>query len=129
MTDEETSPAVRPVFRFRDTVAIKLEEADPSAESSTPAAPPVAARKRRRGLIGRVAEQEWSASALLLFLDVTAWLLIYGFTSLVRGDSYYASPFVFFVVDLIQMTVIVTSLYTIGGFARPPETRRLVSDT
>lgn len=102
MTDEETPPVVRPVFRFRDTVAIKLGEADPAAESSTPAPAPVAVQKRRRGLIARASEQEWSASALLLFLDIFCWLLIYGFTGLVRGDAYYASPFVFFVVDLLQ---------------------------
>ena len=129
MTDEETSPEVRRVFRFRDTVAIKLGEADPEAESSTPEPPPVVAPKRKRGPIARASEQEWSASALLLFLDVTAWLLIYGFTSLVRGDAYYASPFVFFVVDLLQVTVVVTAIYTIGGYDRTTETRSLVYAT
>lgn len=126
MTDEETPP-VRPVFRFRDTVAIKLEEAE--AGSATTAPPPALSKRRRRGLIARLADQEWSVSALLLLLDVTAWLLIYGFTGLVRGDAFYGSPFVFFVVDLLQLTVIVSALFTIGGYDRNTETRSLVYAT
>ncbi len=65
----------------------------------------------------------------LLLLDVVGWFIIYGFTSLVRGDAYYSSPFVFFVIDLLQMTVIVMALFTVGGYDRSTETRSLVYAT
>ncbi len=128
MSNEETSAEPRPVFRFRDTVAIKLGEAEESAEPSEVEAP-VADPKRTRGWIARASDQEWSVSALFLFLDVVAWFVIYGFTSLVRGDAYYSSAFVFFIVDLLQATVIVSALYTIGGYDRSTETRSLVYAT
>ena len=75
--------------------------------------PQVAVPNPRRGWIAHASDQEWAVSALLLCLDVVSWFLIYGFTNLVRGDAYYSSAFVFFVVDLLQVTVIVTALYTI----------------
>jgi exopolysaccharide biosynthesis polyprenyl glycosylphosphotransferase len=73
--------------------------------------------------------QEWAPAALLLLLDVVGWFLIYGFTSLVRGDAYYSSPFVFFIIDLLQVTIIVIALFTIGGYDRSTETRSLVYAT
>ncbi|MBA3960642.1 MAG: sugar transferase [Chthoniobacterales bacterium] len=128
MSNEEISTTPRPVFRFRDTVAIKIGEAHPARE---PAPPPAAATQPapKRGLIARASDQEWSASALVLFLDIAAWLLIYGVTSLLRGDAYYSSSFVFFVIDLLQVTVIVISLFTIGGYDRNTETRSLAYAT
>ena len=128
MSNDETSAEPRPVFRFRDTVAIKLGEAEESVEPAEVEAP-VADPKRTRGWISRASDQEWSVSALFLFLDVVAWFVIYGFTSLVRGDAYYSSAFVFFIVDLLQVTVIVSALYTIGGYDRSTETRSLVYAT
>lgn len=77
----------------------------------------------------RMLNQEWAPSALFLMLDVLCWVLIQGFTSLVRGDSYYSSPFVFFVIDVLQVSVIVTALFTIGGYDRNTETRGLVYTT
>ncbi len=91
--------------------------------------PQVAVPNPRRGWIAHASDQEWAVSALLLCLDVVSWFLIYGFTNLVRGDAYYSSAFVFFVVDLLQVTVIVTALYTIGGYDRSTETRSLVYAT
>jgi exopolysaccharide biosynthesis polyprenyl glycosylphosphotransferase len=73
--------------------------------------------------------QEWAPAALLLVLDVVGWFIIYGFASLVRGDAYYSSPFVFFVIDLLQITIIVMALFTIGGYDRSTETRSLVYAT
>ncbi len=129
MGDEETSPVARPVFRFRDTVAIKLGEAESPDAAPEPAGSADLPPKRKRSLLARAFDQEWTVSAVLLLLDVVAWFLIYGFTSLVRGDAYYSSSFVFFVVDLLQVTAIVTALYTIGGYDRSTETRSLVYAT
>ncbi|MGI8960863.1 MAG: exopolysaccharide biosynthesis polyprenyl glycosylphosphotransferase [Bryobacteraceae bacterium] len=98
-------------------------------DASDLAAPAAVSSKSRRSLLARASDQEWAVSALLLFLDVVAWFLIYGFTSLVRGDAYYSSAFFFFVVDLLQATVIVSALYTIGGYDRSTETRSLVYAT
>ncbi len=89
------------------------------------------ARRTRSRLAGSRAfiGQHWAPAALLLLLDVAGWFLIYGFTSLVRGDAYYSSPFVFFVIEVLQASVIVMALFTIGGYDRNTETRSLVYAT
>lgn len=107
MGDEDTSPVERPVFRFRDTVAIKLNEAGSQDSAPEPAGSADLPPKRQRRLRARASNQEWTVSAVLLLLDVVAWFVIYGFTSLVRGDAYYS----------------------IGGYDRSTETRSLVYAT
>ena len=76
-----------------------------------------------------LARQDWAPAALLFLLDLGSWFLIHGFTGLVRGDAYYSSPFVFFVVDSLMAAVIVIALFTIGGYDRNTETRSLVYAT
>lgn len=120
MADEKIAPALRPGFRLRD------ERLAGQAGRVEVAGRP---RRRRRSLIARASDQEWAASALLLLLDVVSWFVIYGFTSLVRGESYYSSAFVFLVIDLLQMTVIVMALFTVGGYDRTTETRSLAYAT
>ncbi len=128
MPHKDSFPASPPVFRFRDTTKIKLDQDEDAAVKAN--APVVAARrKRRRDLVRRASEQDWALSAFLLFLDVACWFLIYGFASLIRGDAYYSSAFVFFIIDLLQVTVIVCALFTIGGYDRSTETRSLVYTT
>lgn len=126
MANEEAPPDVRPVFRFRDATRVRLDDV---ATAPSPAESSVIPTTRKRSLFARASDQEWAVSALLLLLDVVAWFIIYGFTGLIRGDAYYASGFVFFVVDLLQITVIVTALFTIGGYDRSTETRSLLYAT
>ena len=131
MPNERTSPAAQSTFGFRESAATELDSMElasglpgPLAEAARSGSAP-----KKRSLIGRASEQEWSVSILLLLLDVAAWFSIYGFASLIRGDAYYSSALVFFVVDLLQVTIIVTALYTIGGYDRSTETRSLVYAT
>ena len=128
---DDSSQASPGVFRFRDSAVIGLDPAMPVPTASDSPAEVAASvtPKRKRSLVARVSAQEWAVSALLLLLDVVCWLGIYSFTSISRGNAYYSSGFVFFVVDLLQLTAIVTALYTIGGYDRSTEARSLVYAT
>src|SRR5437762_14186069 len=75
----------------------------------------------RTGLWSRLLSYEWSAALLYLFLDVVSWLAIYRIAGWFRFDAYYATPFQFFIVNLIQLGVIVTALYFVGGYDRSVE--------
>ncbi len=133
MTDDETSPPPRPIFRFRDTVAIKLEEADPATESSTPGGVTAHSgdgHSASAGLIARASDQEWSASALLFLLDVVGWFADLRLYQSCPGRSrIIPRPLSFLVIDLLQATVIVMALFTVGGYDRSTETRSLVYAT
>jgi exopolysaccharide biosynthesis polyprenyl glycosylphosphotransferase len=116
----EPSPAVRPFFRLRHERPVNEAAAAGHIKQ---------ARKPKRSLVARASDQEWSAPAFLLLLDVLSWFVIYGFISLLRGDSYYSSPFLFFIIDTLQISVIILTLFTIGGYDRNTETRGLVYTT
>src|SRR5438876_3021053 len=75
----------------------------------------------RAGLWSRLLRHEWSAAGLYLFLDVVSWLAIYRIAGWFRYDAFYATPFQFFIINLIQLGVIVTALYFIGGYDRTVE--------
>jgi exopolysaccharide biosynthesis polyprenyl glycosylphosphotransferase len=82
----------------------------------------------RQGLaahLPRFATHEWSVALLCLWLDVVSWVAIYGTVGWLRYDAFYATPFQFFVIDLIQLAVIVTALYFVGGYDRAVEKRSL----
>ena len=76
---------------------------------------------RRTGLWSHFLSHEWSSAALYLFLDVASWLAIYRIAGWFRYDAFYASPFQFFIINLIQLWVIVTALYFVGGYDRTVE--------
>src|SRR5437667_10576351 len=61
---------------------------------------------------------EWASAALYLLLDVVTWLAIYRLVGWFRYDAFYATPFQFFIINLIQLGVIVAALYFIGGYER-----------
>src|SRR6476660_2689159 len=65
--------------------------------------------------------QEWSSALLYLFLDVVSWLTIYRVAGWFRYDAFYATPFQFFIINLIQLGVIVMALYFVGGYDRTVE--------
>jgi hypothetical protein len=92
-------------------------QSDAAIEEQRSAQP--VSRQGRRSLIARAADQEWAVPALLLFLDVLSWFVIYWFIGFLRRDAYYSSAFLYFVIDLLQVTVIVMSLVTIGGYDQP----------
>ena len=79
----------------------------------------IAASVRRRvGLWSHFLRHEWAAAALYLFLDVMSWVAIYRIAGWFRYDAFYATPFQFFIINLIQLGVIVAALYFIGGYDR-----------
>jgi exopolysaccharide biosynthesis polyprenyl glycosylphosphotransferase len=65
--------------------------------------------------------QEWSSAALYLFLDVVSWVAIYRVVGWFRHDAFYATPFQFFIINAIQLGVIITALYFVGGYDRTVE--------
>ena len=105
---EEPQTVLQEILRFKE---------DRSAFPSEPAARPT----RRAGFWSRFLSHEWSSAALYLFLDVVSWLAIYRIAGWFRYDAFYATPFQFFVINFIQLGVIVTALYFIGGYDRTVE--------
>src|SRR5216110_217725 len=81
----------------------------------------VATMTRGANFWSRFLSHEWSSAALYLFLDVVSWLAIYRVAGWFRYDAFYATPFQFFIVNLIQLGVIVTALYFVGGYDRTVE--------
>jgi exopolysaccharide biosynthesis polyprenyl glycosylphosphotransferase len=75
----------------------------------------------RTGLWSHFFNHEWSSALLYLFLDVVSWLAIYRVAGWFRYDAFYATPFQFFIINLIQLGVIVTALYFVGGYDRAVE--------
>jgi len=92
-------------------------------ERSTGVGKPASTARRLGGtsLWSRFLSYEWSSALLYLFLDVMSWLAIYRLAGWFRFDAFYATPFQFFIVNLIQLGVIVAALYFIGGYDRAVE--------
>jgi len=78
-------------------------------------------RSQRSGLWPRFLGHEWSSAVLCLFLDVVIWLGVYRIAGWFRYDAFYATPFQFFIINFIQLGVILTALYFIGGYDRTVE--------
>jgi len=72
-------------------------------------------------LWSRFISHEWSSALLYLLLDVVSWLAIYRVAGWFRFDAFYATPFQFFIVNVIQLSVIVAALYFVGGYDRTVE--------
>jgi exopolysaccharide biosynthesis polyprenyl glycosylphosphotransferase len=83
----------------------------------------VSAARRSGGtsLWSHLMNQEWSSALLYLFLDIVSWLAIYRLAGWFRFDAFYATPFQFFIVNIIQLGVIVAALYFVGGYDRTVE--------
>src|SRR5882724_21324 len=87
------------------------------ASSAAVAEPRTAAgHVRRAGLWSHFLSHEWASALLYLFLDVVSWLAIYRVAGWFRYDAFYATPFQFFIINLIQLGVIVIALYFICGY-------------
>ena len=86
-------------------------------------------RRKLVAYLSRFARHEWSVAVVYLFLDMASWIAIYGIVGWLRYDAFYATPFQFFVIDLIQLAVIVQALYFIGGYDRAVEKRTLAYAT
>src|SRR3982751_5891332 len=90
-------------------------------ERSRPTSDAFAIIGRRTGFWWQFLQHEWSSAALYLFLDVVSWLAIYRVSGWFRYDAFYATPFQFFVINLIQLGVIIAALYFVGGYDRSVE--------
>jgi exopolysaccharide biosynthesis polyprenyl glycosylphosphotransferase len=103
--------------------AISREILEFQEEHSTGASEPngTAAHGRQTGLWSHFLSHEWSSAVLYLFLDAVCWVAIYRVAGWFRYDAFYATPFQFFIINLIQLGVIVAALYFIGGYDRTVE--------
>src|SRR6516165_1111764 len=106
MANREQSQAISDQF-----LAFEQEHSTRVAESAVTVG-------RRVGFWSRFLHHEWVAAALYLFLDVVSWVAIYRIAGWFRYDAFYATPFQFFIINLIQLGVIVGALYFIGGYDR-----------
>src|SRR5215831_11534305 len=85
------------------------------------ASEPVAPIGRHAGFWSQFLHHESSSAALYLFLDVVSWVAIYRVVGWLRFDAFYATPFQFFIINIIQLGVIVAALYFVGGYDRTVE--------
>jgi exopolysaccharide biosynthesis polyprenyl glycosylphosphotransferase len=85
----------------------------------------VAAKTSRQRSLKRTAAQEWTVAVLYALLDVTAWIILYGIITYVRGDTFYETRMGFLLIDLLQLVVIMQALYIIGGYDRNVDKRTL----
>ena len=90
-------------------------------ECLTVASESVATTDRRTCFWSHFLHHEWLSAALYLFLDVIIWVAIYRIVGWFRYDAFYATPFQFFIINLIQLGVIVAALYFVGGYDRTVE--------
>jgi len=90
-------------------------------EHSTRADESAVTVRRTVGFWSHFFSHEWASAALYLFLDVVTWVAIYRLVGWFRYDAFYATPFQFFIINLIQLRVIVAALYFIGGYDRTVE--------
>jgi exopolysaccharide biosynthesis polyprenyl glycosylphosphotransferase len=98
-------------------------DADPEMDwQREPAAGTVPAQ---RGLVSRVAREEWLVGFACLTVDVISWIVIYGAITFLRRDQFLVGPFEFLLVDVIQLTFICQALLMIGGYDRKNDTRTL----
>jgi exopolysaccharide biosynthesis polyprenyl glycosylphosphotransferase len=111
MANSDQSQAIsREILEFQERRSTALSEPDGAA-----------ARVRPTSLWSHFLNHEWSSAVLYLFLDVVCWVAIYRVAGWFRYDAFYATPFQFFIINLIQLGVIVTALYFIGGYDRTVE--------
>jgi len=73
----------------------------------------------------KIAEQEWAPGILFLILDVVCWVSLYTLLISARHDIYFTGGIEFVVVYLVQLAVIIQSLFIIGGYNTRTETRGL----
>jgi exopolysaccharide biosynthesis polyprenyl glycosylphosphotransferase len=99
---------------FQDFLGLREERATPASEA-------MVTSDRHPGFWPRFFNHEWSSAAMYLFLDVVIWIAIYRIVGWFRHDVFYATPFQFFVINLIQLGVIVAALYFVGGYDRAVE--------
>src|SRR5216117_329790 len=110
MANSDQSQAIsREILEFQERRSTALSEPDGAAAPVRP------------GLWLHFFSHEWSSAVLYLFLDVVCWVVIYRVAGWFRYDAFYATPFQFFVINLIQLGVIVAALYFVGGYDRSVE--------
>src|SRR6266404_8311964 len=68
---------------------------------------------------------DWAPAVLYLLLDVLSWIAIYGTISFLRREAFSATPLEFFLVDVLQLVVIVQALFIVGGYDRHNDMRTL----
>jgi exopolysaccharide biosynthesis polyprenyl glycosylphosphotransferase len=105
---EEPQPVFQEILGFHQERPILASE-------------PVVTTGRRPDFWSQFLHHEWSSAALYLFLDVLSWVAIYRVVGWFRYDAFYATPFQFFIINLIQLGVIVAALYFVGGYDRAVE--------
>jgi exopolysaccharide biosynthesis polyprenyl glycosylphosphotransferase len=106
MANSQESQAIsQEILRFKEESSIRTGEPGGTIVPMRPS-----------GLWSHFLSHEWSSAVLYLFLDVVSWLAIYRVAGWLRYDAFYATPFQFFIINLIQLGVIVTALYFVGGY-------------
>src|SRR5437868_6595292 len=81
--------------------------------------------KPRLRAFSKIAQQEWALGILFLILDIVCWVSLYTLLISARHDIYFTGRIEYVVVYLVQLAVIIQSLFIIGGYNARTETRGL----
>jgi exopolysaccharide biosynthesis polyprenyl glycosylphosphotransferase len=87
--------------------------------------PEVGDQSQRVHPLRKMAQEEWAPALLILFCDVVCWVGIYTALGFIRHDQFFSSQFEFAILNIIQLAVIVQSLFIIGGYNNRTEMRGL----
>jgi exopolysaccharide biosynthesis polyprenyl glycosylphosphotransferase len=68
---------------------------------------------------------DWAAPILLVFFDALMWITLHGIAGWIRGDQFYSSTYQLLFIELLQLGVIVQTLFIIGGYDRRIDMRSL----
>src|SRR2546421_584454 len=109
---------------------VDLSRGTPDSQSSAKAEESAAGDGARAVAVARESARgfthDWAPAALYLLFDILCWLAIYSLASFVRRGGYSpATPLQYFLVEVVQLAVIVAALFIIGGYDRHTEMRSL----
>ena len=86
---------------------------------------PEARSKPQLHAFSKIAQQDWAPGILFLILDVVCWVSLYTLLISLRHDIFFTGRIEYVVVYLVQLAVIIQSLFIIGGYNTRTETRGL----
>jgi lipopolysaccharide/colanic/teichoic acid biosynthesis glycosyltransferase len=79
----------------------------------------------RMGRVARVVDAEWAPGLLIFFCDILCWLGLYGSLASLRHDASFSSGLELAVIDGLQLLVVISCLFIIGGYSSRTEMRGL----
>ncbi|MDQ6626295.1 MAG: sugar transferase [Verrucomicrobiota bacterium] len=62
-------------------------------------------------------------------MDIAVWFSLYSAAGWLREDAFYSAPMQYFIIELMQLTIVMQALFVIGGYNRHTDMRTLMYTT